>query len=170
MAAPPKDKPDGLDKPIVKKIIKYGAKANVAVFRLTNGRVGSKWRIGAGWKKPVPVLLLEHVGRKSGKRFTTPLLYMPDGDNLVIVASQGGLPKHPQWFHNLVAHPDTTVDLPRERARKVRARVAEPHERSVLWPRLVDLYADFANYESWTDREIPVVVLEPRGSTTERSR
>jgi deazaflavin-dependent oxidoreductase (nitroreductase family) len=158
----PKEKPNGLDSPVTAKVIKYGAKANVALFRLTNGRIGATWRIGAGWKKPVPVLLLQHVGRKSGNRFTTPLLYMADGPNLVIVASQGGLPKHPQWFHNLVASPDTTVDLPRERGRKVRARVADQHERSVLWPRLVDVYADFANYQSWTDREIPVVVLEPR--------
>ncbi len=158
----PKEKPDGLDKPIVAKIIKYGAKANVHLFRLTNGRIGAKWRIGAGWKKPVPVLLLDHVGRRSGARFTTPLLYMPDGPDLVVVASQGGLPKNPQWFHNLVAHPDTVVALPRERSRAVRARVADADERAALWPRLVDVYADFASYQTWTDREIPVVVLEPR--------
>lgn len=161
----PKTKPEGLDKPIVAKIIKYGAKANVKVYRLTNGRIGAKWRVGAGWKKPVPVLLLDHVGRKSGTRFTTPLLYLGDGPDLVIVASQGGLPKNPQWFHNLVATPDTTVDLPRERRRAVRARVADSAERASLWPRLVDLYADFDNYQAWTDREIPVVVLEPRVST-----
>lgn len=158
----PKEKPEGLDKPIVVKIIKYGAKANVWIYRLTNGRIGAKWRIGAGWKKPVPVLLLDHVGRKSGTRFTTPLLYLADGANLVIVGSQGGLPKNPQWFHNLVAAPDTTVDLPRERRRAVRARVAGTEERASLWPRLVDIYADFDNYASWTDREIPVIVLEPR--------
>lgn len=163
--AQPKAKPDGLDKPIVGKIMKYGAKANVKVFQLTNGRIGAKWRIGAGWKKPVPVLLLDHVGRKSGTQFTTPLLYLRDGANLVIVGSQGGMPKHPQWFHNLLAHPDTTVDLPRERARAVRARVADPAERAALWPRLVDLYADFDSYQSWTDREIPVIVLEPRAAT-----
>lgn len=157
-----KPKPEGLDKPIVAKIIKYGAKANVAIYRLTNGRVGAKWRIGAGWKKPVPVLLLDHVGRKSGTRFTTPLLYLADGDDLVIVASQGGLPKNPQWFHNLVANPDTAVAVPGERSRAVRARVAGPDERAALWPRLVELYADFDNYQAWTDREIPVVVLEPR--------
>ena len=142
MPALPKDKPEGLDKPIVAKIIKYGAKANVRLFRLTNGRIGATWRIGAGWRKPVPVLLLDHVGRKSGTRFTTPLLYLADGPDLVVVASQGGLPKNPQWFHNLVASPDTTVDLPRERARAVRARVAGPEERAALWPRLVDIYAD----------------------------
>ncbi|GAA3529644.1 nitroreductase family deazaflavin-dependent oxidoreductase [Nocardioides daeguensis] len=157
-----KPKPEGLDKPIVAKIIKYGARANVAIYRLTNGRVGAKWRIGAGWKKPVPVLLLDHVGRKSGTRFTTPLLYLADGADLVIVASQGGLPKNPQWFHNLVANPETTVAVPGERSRAVRARVAGPDERAGLWPRLVDLYADFDNYQAWTDREIPVVVLEPR--------
>ena len=157
-----KPKPDGLDKPIVAKIIKYGAKANVAVYRLTNGRIGAKWRIGAGWRKPVPVLLLDHVGRRSGKQFTTPLLYLADGSDLVVVASQGGLPTNPQWFHNLLAHPDTTVAVPGERSRAVRARVAGPDERADLWPRLVDLYADFDNYPAWTDREIPVVVLEPR--------
>lgn len=162
MAALPKERPEGLDKPVVARIIKYGAKANVRVFRLTNGRIGAKWRIGAGWRKPVPVLLLDHVGRKSGTRFTTPLLYLLDGTELVVVASQGGLPKNPQWFHNLLAHPDATVDLPGERHRPVRARVAGPEERALLWPRLVELYADFDNYQSWTDREIPVVVLEPR--------
>lgn len=158
----PKERPDGLDRPIVVRLIKYGARANVAVFRATNGRVGSRWRIGAGWRKPVPVLLLDHVGRRSGRRFTTPLLYLPHGEDVVVVASQGGLPKNPQWFHNLVAHPDATIHLPRERARPVRARVADAGERALLWPRLVDLYADFENYAAWTDREIPVVVLEPR--------
>jgi deazaflavin-dependent oxidoreductase (nitroreductase family) len=158
----PKARPDQLDSPLVAKAIKYGARANVALFRLTNGRIGSTWRIGAGWRKPVPVLLLEHVGRKSGTRFTTPLLYLADGENVVVVASQGGLPKNPQWFHNLLAHPDTTVHLRGERGRAVRARVAGSTEREVLWPRLVDLYADFESYQSWTDREIPVVVLEPR--------
>jgi deazaflavin-dependent oxidoreductase (nitroreductase family) len=158
----PEQRPDGLDSPLTATVIKYGAKAHVAVFRLTNGRVGSTWRIGAGFAKPVPTLLLEHVGRKTGKRFTTPVLYLEDESNLVVVASQGGLPRNPQWFANLMAHPDTTVHLRKERARPVRAWVADPGERAALWPRLVDLYADFAKYEAWTEREIPVVILEPR--------
>jgi deazaflavin-dependent oxidoreductase (nitroreductase family) len=158
----PDQRPAGLDSPVTPKVIKYMAKAQVRLFRLTNGRVGSKWRIGAGFKKPVPTLLLEHVGRKSGTTFTTPLLYLADGPNLVIVASQGGLPKNPQWYPNLVAHPDTVVHLRGERGRQVRARVASAEERATLWPRLVDLYADFARYAAWTDREIPVVILEPR--------
>lgn len=157
-----KEKPEGLDSPVTAKIIKYGAKAQVRVFKLTNGRIGSKWRIGAGWKKPVPTLLLDHVGRKSGKTFTTPLLYLEDGRDLVIVASQGGLPKNPQWYPNLVANPDTTVRIKKEGVRRVRARTADPDEKAALWPRLVELYADFESYAAWTDREIPVVVLEPR--------
>jgi deazaflavin-dependent oxidoreductase (nitroreductase family) len=158
----PKEKPQGLDSPLTAKAIKYGARAQVRVFRLTNGRIGSKWRIGAGFRKPVPTLLLNHVGRKSGRTFTTPLLYLEDGPRLVVVASQGGLPKNPQWYPNLVAQPDVTVEVRREGVRPVRARTAGPEERAALWPRLVELYADFANYASWTDREIPVVVLEPR--------
>jgi deazaflavin-dependent oxidoreductase (nitroreductase family) len=138
------------------------SRAHVPVFTLTNGRIGSKWRVGAGFKKPVPTLLLEHTGRTSGKLFTTPLLYLDDGADLVIVASQGGLPSNPQWLANLEAHPDTRVHLRGERARPVRARVATSDERAGLWPRLVELYADFAKYQAWTEREIPVVILEPR--------
>jgi deazaflavin-dependent oxidoreductase (nitroreductase family) len=158
----PDDRPAGLDSPLTKKIIKASSRAHVRVFRLTNGRVGSKWRVGAARRKPVATLLLDHVGRKSGRTFTTPLIYLQDGANIVVVASQGGLPKNPQWFNNLVAHPDTSVDLKGERGRPVRARVADPAERAALWPRLLDLYADYAKYDAWTEREIPVVILEPR--------
>ncbi|GAA4756181.1 nitroreductase family deazaflavin-dependent oxidoreductase [Nocardioides endophyticus] len=158
----PEEKPEGLDSPVTVKVIKYMARAQVRLFKLTNGRVGSKWRIGAGFRKPVPTLLLDHVGRKSGTTFTTPLLYLEDGPNLVIVASQGGLPKDPQWYPNLVAHPDTAVRVRKQGVRRVRARTADADERAELWPRLVELYADFAKYAKWTDREIPIVLLEPR--------
>jgi len=146
------------------RFIKYMSKGQVAVFKATNGRVGSNWRVGAGLTKPVPTLLLDHVGRRSGKQFTTPLLYLRDGDDLVIVASQGGLPKDPQWYLNLLAHPDTNVRLRGEGVRPVSARVASSDERNALWPRLVDLYADFAKYDRWADRVIPVVVLERRAA------
>jgi len=156
-----KARPDQLDSPVIPKVMKYAGKAHVRVYRLTKGRIGGKWRIGAGWKKPVPTLLLDHVGRKSGRQFTTPLLYLDDAPNVVIVASQGGLPKNPQWYANLTATPETSVQIKGEK-RAVRARTATADERAALWPRLVDLYADFENYQSWTDREIPVVVLERR--------
>ena len=158
----PEERPPGLDSPVTPKVIKYMSRAQVAAFKATNGRLGSKWRIGAGWKKPVPVLLLEHIGRKSGKRFETPLLYMEDGRNLVIVASQGGLPRNPQWYANLRDHPETSVRVKGKGRREVRARTATPDEREALWPRLVDVYADFEKYQKWTERTIPVVVLEPR--------
>ena len=157
----PEERPNGLDSTLTVRVIKYVAKAQVHVFTLTNGRVGSKWRIGAGFRKPVPTLLLRHVGRKSGTTFTTPVLYLQDGPNLVICASQGGLPKNPQWLPNLLANPNVSVQIRKLGTRPVRARIAEPDERASLWPRLVELYADFAKYASWTDREIPVVILEP---------
>ncbi len=158
----PDTRPDGLDSPITVKAIKAMSRAQVALFKATNGRLGAKWRIGAGWKKPVPVLLLEHVGRKSGRRFETPLLYLEDGADLVVVASQGGLPRNPQWYANLRARSETWVRLKGEGRRAVRARTATPDEREVLWPRLVELYADFEKYQLWTERTIPVVVLESR--------
>lgn len=158
----PQDRPSGLDSPGAVTFIKYMSKAQVAVFQATNGRFGSTWRVGAGLTKPVPTLLLDHVGRKSGKAFTTPLLYLADGANLVVVASQGGLPSDPQWYRNLLARPETTVRLRGEGVRPVEARVATDAERAELWPRLVDLYADFAKYDRWAERVIPVVILEPR--------
>jgi deazaflavin-dependent oxidoreductase (nitroreductase family) len=156
-----KKRPDGLDSPIVPRVMKYAGKAHVLTYRLTNGRIGGKWRIGAGWKKPVPTLLLDHRGRKSGKQFTTPLLYLLDGPDVVVVGSQGGLPKDPQWYRNLVAAPDTQVQIKGEK-RRVTARTADATERAALWPRLVEVYADFDSYQSWTEREIPVVILAPR--------
>ena len=158
----PEERPEGLDSPWAVRFIKLMSRAQVRVFKLTNGRVGNKWRVGAGWKKPVPTLLLRHVGRRSGKRYETPLLYLEDGRDLVVVASQGGLPKNPQWYANLLAQPDTSVALKGQRSRPVHARITTAEERAALWPRLVDLYADFAKYQKWTERTIPVVVLEPR--------
>lgn len=159
----PDEAPKGLDSPAVARVMKLGSRAQTAVFRATNGRLGSAWRIGAGFRQPVPTLLLEHKGRKSGRVYTTPLLYLRDGEDLVIVGSQGGMPKHPQWYHNLVATPDAVVHLKGRRDLPVRARVASGQERAALWPRLVELYADFAKYQAWTEREIPVVILRPSG-------
>jgi F420H(2)-dependent quinone reductase len=107
------------------------------------------------------MLLLDHVGAKSGKRRTTPLVYVPDGDDVVLVASKGGHPRNPAWFHNLRAHPDTSVQIGSSR-RPVHARVATSAERERLWPRVVDAYGGYAGYQRRTKREIPLVILEPR--------
>jgi len=158
----PDQRPQGLNAPVTLKALRLMSKVQVRVFKLTNGRIGHNWRIGAGFKKPVPTLLLEHVGRTSGTTFTTPLLYLDDPPNVVIVASVGGMKRHPQWYRNLMANPETLVHLLKEKGRRVRAREATDDERARLWPMLVDLYADFAKYQGWTDRKISVIILEPR--------
>ena len=152
--------PRGLDSPLLPKIFRYMSKGHVLLYRATGGRLGSKWRIGAGFRKPVPTLLLEHTGRKSGKTYVSPLVYIRDGADIVVVASQGGRPEHPQWYRNLVANPAASVQIGSQR-HPVRAVTADPGERERLWPVLVEAYADFDNYQSWAEREIPVVLLKP---------
>ena len=154
-------KPKGLDSDLTRRIIKTMATTNVWLYRRTGGRVGGTWRIGAGFRNPVPICLLEHRGRRTGKQRTTPLVYLEDGERIVVVASQAGRPEHPMWYLNLLVHPDVLIQV-RNRRRPMRARVVEADERALLWPKLVDLYADYDSYQSWTDRVIPVVVLEPR--------
>lgn len=129
--------------------------ANVWIYRRTGGRLG-------GRVAKAPVLLVDHVGRKSGRARTTPLLYLRDGRDLVIVASRAGSDATPAWWLNLKAEPATTVQVGAER-RKVIARRATPEEKAALWPRLVEMYGDYAVYQQRTTREIPVIILSPEG-------
>jgi len=126
---------------------------NVWLYRRTGGRIGG--RMGRA-----PVLLLHHVGRRSGKQRVTPVLFLADDERLVIVGSKGGAAKHPAWLANLMAHPETTVEVGSRRVR-VRARMAGEAERTAYWPRLHDIYPSFRIYQGRTERELPVVVLEP---------
>jgi deazaflavin-dependent oxidoreductase (nitroreductase family) len=129
------------------------------LYRVSGGRLDAMPGVRGG-----KVLLLGHVGAKSGTKRTSPLLYTRDGNNLLIVASKGGFPKHPAWFHNLVANPDTTIQVGSEH-RPVHARVATPEERERLWPMVVKTYHGYADYQARSQgREIPVVVLEPQHS------
>ncbi len=136
--------------PVFRQLIK----GHTTVYRATRGRFGHRF------SKAPPSLLLDHMGAKSGKKRTTPLYYLSDGANLVIVASKGGYPQHPAWYHNLRANPDTTVQVGSEQ-RAVRARVATHEERTRLWPKAVELYGDYQAYQERTEREIPLVILEP---------
>jgi F420H(2)-dependent quinone reductase len=130
-------------------------KGHTTAYRLSGGLVGHRFP-GAP-----PTLLLDHIGAKSGTKRTSPLTYLADGDDFVLVASKGGNPRNPAWFHNLVANPDVIVQVGSKR-RAVRARVATPDERTRLWPKVVDLYGGYAGYQRRTEREIPLVILEPR--------
>jgi deazaflavin-dependent oxidoreductase (nitroreductase family) len=107
------------------------------------------------------IVLLHHVGAKSGTERINPLAAQLDGDNIVIFASKGGAPTNPDWFHNLKANPDTVVEFGKE-TKPVHARVAEGAELDRLWKTQKELMPGFAEYEEKTDRIIPVVVLEPR--------
>jgi deazaflavin-dependent oxidoreductase (nitroreductase family) len=130
---------------------------HTALYRASGGRLGHTIP-----GVPGRMLLLDHVGAKSGAKRTSPLLYIADGDDVVVVASKGGFPKHPAWFHNLKANPDTTVQIGGER-RLVHSRVADAEERKRLWPMAIRSYHGYEDYQLRSKgREIPLVILEPR--------
>jgi deazaflavin-dependent oxidoreductase (nitroreductase family) len=122
-------------------------------YEKTGGRAGHEWN-GA------TTLLLTTRGRKTGKLRRTALIYGRDGDNYVLVASRGGHAHHPSWYLNLVANPEVTVQV---RADKftARAHTATPEEKARLWPLMTSIWPAYDDYQEKTDREIPIVVLEP---------
>lgn len=124
----------------------------IAEFRANGGKVGPPFE-GA------PMILVTHTGAKSGKSYTTPLVYTKDGDAVVIIASKAGAPDDPQWFRNMVANPSVKVEIGTESFDAV-ARVAGPEERDRLYRAQAALMPNFVEYEAKTDRVIPVVVLD----------
>jgi deazaflavin-dependent oxidoreductase (nitroreductase family) len=126
---------------------------HAAIYRASGGRM-------AGRMFNSPVLLLITTGRKTGRERTTPLLYLEDGGNLVVVASVGGAPKHPGWYWNLKTNPEARVRI-KDLTLRVRAEEAEGDEKRRLWARLVEMYPPYADYQRRTQREIPVLVLRP---------
>ena len=138
------------------KVWEVGTRINIALFRATKGRVGGKMP-----GSDARICIVHHVGRKSGQKRQSPLIYLADGDDVVIVASKGGVDKHPAWFHNVTAMDVVEVELPGGERRRTRPHVAEGPERERLWKRLVEIYKPYADYQTYTERQIPVVVLEP---------
>jgi deazaflavin-dependent oxidoreductase (nitroreductase family) len=121
-------------------------------FRANKGKVGGMW-------EGRPLLLLTTTGAKSGKRHTTPTMYLRDGDRLLVFASKGGAPTNPDWYHNLLAHPEVTVEVGPE-TYQATATVITGEERDRLYARQAELYPQFADYQAKTTRKIPVIALE----------
>jgi deazaflavin-dependent oxidoreductase (nitroreductase family) len=126
--------------------------AHVEHYRTTNGAEGHDWR-------GTQILLLTTKGRTSGEPRTTPLIYQPDGDRYVVVASKGGAPEHPGWYLNLTKNPEVEVQIKGDRFR-ARARTAEGEERERTWRKLNEMWPHYDEYQTKTTRQIPVVVLE----------
>jgi F420H(2)-dependent quinone reductase len=134
--------------------LRWTGKLNVPVYRLSGGRL---W----GRVNKAPVLLLTTTGRKSGQQRTAPVVYLADGENLVVIGSNAGHSRAPAWSLNLKANPEAEVEVGRKR-RSVRARIAEGDERADLWRKHNEQYSGFDEYEARTARDIALFVLEPR--------
>ncbi|UGQ12490.1 nitroreductase family deazaflavin-dependent oxidoreductase [Yinghuangia sp. ASG 101] len=126
---------------------------HVRRYRETDGEVGYLWN-------GVPTLLLTTKGRRSGEPRTSALIFARDGDDFLVVASQGGAPVHPNWYHNLTAEPAVEIQV-RERRTKAVARTASDEERPRLWRILTDVWPNYDTYVARTERHIPVVVVTP---------
>jgi F420H(2)-dependent quinone reductase len=134
--------------------LRWTGKLNVPLYRMSGGKIG-------GRVSNAPVLLLTATGRKSGEPRTVPVVYLADGENVVVIGSNAGHSRTPAWSLNLKAHPEAEIEIGR-RPRSVRARVAVGEERAELWRRHNEQYSGFDEYEARTGRDIAVFVLEPR--------
>jgi len=137
----------------LRRFIKPFSALNVAVYRLTGGRL-------MGTFQGRDICLVTMTGARSGKSRTIPLMYVPYEDGVIVVASQGGAPTSPVWHHNLAAHPEVEVQYKRRKL-KLRARRVDDEEKERVWPVCVEHYPSFADYRARTARNIPVYVCEP---------
>jgi deazaflavin-dependent oxidoreductase (nitroreductase family) len=128
----------------------------VEEFRANGGKVGGMW-------EGTPLLLLTTTGARSGERRITPMGYLPDGDRLLVWASNGGAPTHPDWYHNLVAHPQVTVEVGTQTFDAI-AVVTEERERERLWTKAVQCYPILAEHQAKTRRQFPLIALSRRAS------
>jgi deazaflavin-dependent oxidoreductase (nitroreductase family) len=128
--------------------------AHVRAYQESGGEQGYSWR-------GTEILLLTTTGRRSGDERTTPLIHRTDGSHWVVVASKGGTPENPDWYENLVADPEATIQV-RADTIPVRASTASGEERSRLWSRMTEVWPAYDEYQAKTDREIPIVVFERR--------
>jgi deazaflavin-dependent oxidoreductase (nitroreductase family) len=136
-------------------VIKWMSRLNTWAYKVSGGKLGGSFLQGA------PVALLTTIGRKTGQPRVSPLLYLRDDERVVLVASQGGRANNPMWYLNLKANPKISVQIKKE-VLALTARDATEAERAQYWPQLVAMYSSFDDYQSWTERVIPVVICDPR--------
>ncbi len=151
---PAKPPPKGLNAPTTKRIIKWMSRATTWIYQKTDGKIGGKFLQGA------PVALLTTTGRKTGEPRVSPLLFWREGNRIVLIASQGGAANNPMWYLNLKASPNVSVQI-KDEVLTLKARDATEAERAEYWPKMATMYSSFDDYQSWTDRVIPVVICDP---------
>ena len=134
------------------RVAKALSKLQVLVYRLSSGRIASTFQ-------GFPICLVTMAGRSAGREITLPLMYVPHGEAILLVASFGGASRHPAWYRNLVANPTVFIRVNGRRL-KMRARQAESAEKALLWPLCVASYPEFSTYQKRTNRDIPVMVCE----------
>jgi F420H(2)-dependent quinone reductase len=149
----PKSPPRNLNSPYTDFFIKWMSRSNAWLYKISGGRFGDTFQ-------KAPVALLTTTGRKTGRPRVSPLLYLRDGDTVVVAASRAGSDKNPMWYLNLKANPKVKVQIKKE-VLDLTAREANEEERKRYWPEFVTMYPTFEDYQTWTDRVIPLVVCEP---------
>lgn len=150
----PKPRPKGLDSAQTNTIVKWMSRAQSWIYKKTDGKLGGTFLQGA------PVALLTTTGRKTGEPRVSPLLYLREGNRIVLVASKGGSASNPMWYLNLKANPKVSVQI-KDEVLTLTARDATEEERADYWPKMAAMYTSFDDYQSWTDRVIPVVICDP---------
>ncbi|WP_421843844.1 nitroreductase family deazaflavin-dependent oxidoreductase [Mycobacterium sp.] len=150
----PKSPPRFLNSPFTDSIIKWMSRLNTFMYRRGSGE-----GLGGTFQK-IPVALLTTTGRKTGQARVSPLYFLRDGERVVVAASKGGSAKNPMWYLNLKANPKVQVQIKKELLDRT-ARDATEEERAKYWAQLVEMYPTYNDYQSWTDRTIPIVICDP---------
>jgi F420H(2)-dependent quinone reductase len=154
MTGMPKSPPRFLNSPYANFFIKWMSRINTFMYRRGGGE-----GLGGTFQK-IPVALLTTTGRKTGQPRVSPLYFLRDDDRVIVAASRGGSEKNPMWYLNLKADPKVQVQIKKE-VIDLTARDATDEERAKYWPQLVEMYPTYDDYQSWTSRQIPLVVCEP---------
>ena len=139
---------------VIRSVMKLYTRLNVFVYRASSGRLMSRFPNGS------PICLVTMTGAKSGKRRTIPLIHIPHGEDVILIASQGGMSTHPLWFYNVRANPELSITA-NGQTRRMHARLASEEEKAAVWPVAVAVYPDFDDYQARTTRNIPVFICSP---------